>query len=66
MKLVDDVKDIWRWWSMRLMGLALAWPMVWGQLPQDAKNMIPAWVEPWVPASLILAAMIARPIKQPK
>lgn len=64
MKLVDNAKDFWRWWSMRFMGLAVAWPMIWAQLPADAKAMIPESFEVWIPTSLIIAAMIARPVKQ--
>lgn len=64
MNLVDDAKDFWRWWSMRLMALAGSWPLIWAQLPDDAKNMIPDVWEMWIPTTLILAAMIARPIQQ--
>jgi hypothetical protein len=64
MKLVEDAKDWWRWWSMRFMGMAVAFPMIWAQLPADAKAMIPEAVEPYIPMALVLAAMISRPIQQ--
>lgn len=66
MKLVDDWKDFWRWHSTQFMAAAAAFPAIWLQMPQDAKDMIPEAVEPWIPTALIVAAMLGRLRAQPK
>lgn len=66
MKTVDDAKDWWRWYSMRFMAAAAAFPVIWAQIPPDAKALIPESVEPWIPVALIIAAMLGRVIDQPK
>lgn len=60
MKLVDDWKDAWRWHSTQLMTLAVSFPLIWEQLPADAKALIPVTWEPWIPTVLIIAAMLGR------
>lgn len=60
MKLVPDWKDAWKWWSVRFMALAAAWPVLWMQMPPDAKTLIPATWEPWIPVTLICAGLVGR------
>jgi hypothetical protein len=74
-ELVEDARDWWRWWSMRLMAAGLfllsllewfpdaAWA-VWGRMPDDMKAMIPASVATKIPMFLFAAAMVARLIQQ--
>lgn len=60
MKLVPDWREVWRWHSTRLMTLAALFPVIWAQLPPDAKAMIPATWEPWIPTVLLIAAILGR------
>lgn len=38
MKLVDDWKSAWRWFSMHALVLAGVIPTVWAELPPDLKT----------------------------
>jgi hypothetical protein len=40
MKLIDDVRQWWRFWSVRLGLVGLALPQVWVQLPQDQREAV--------------------------
>lgn len=64
MKLVDDVQDAWRWISMQLLFVILAFPAIWAELPPDVKAMVPPAWEPWIPSLLAAAAMIGRVVDQ--
>jgi uncharacterized protein YecE (DUF72 family) len=45
MKLVDDARSAWRWFSVQAMVLAGAVQMIWLQLPPDLKASVPdAWI----------------------
>ncbi len=75
MKLVDDWRRGWRWWSVKLnlignallVGL-LAFPSiaqdVWASLPPDLKAMMPQRIAYFLPLSIFIAATIARLIQQ--
>ena len=65
MKLVPDWKSAWKWHSTQLMVAVAALPVVWVNLPEDAKAMIPAGAEPWIPTALAVAAIIGRLRAQP-
>lgn len=73
--LVQDWRNCWRFWSIRLtlLGSALlsaffAFPdamlQVWAMLPQDVKEYMPAEWAKWIPVFLILAGSLARVVKQ--
>lgn len=42
MKLVDNWKDAWKWFSMHALVLAGTIPAVWAEFPDDLKTHIPA------------------------
>lgn len=63
MKLLDDVKNAPKWWSMRLMAIAALVEV----LPQAVpywSGIIPGDVEKYLTAVLITLAMVARVVKQ--
>lgn len=64
MKLVDDVRDAWRWFSMWALSVVVAFPAVWEQIPPDAKALVPPEWQPWIPSLLALAGMIGRVVDQ--
>lgn len=63
MKLVENAKDFWKWGSMHLMFLSGAFQTAWMTLPEDAKDMLPDWMGPWIAVALIAAGMMVRPVK---
>jgi hypothetical protein len=73
--LVDDARNWWRWWSMRLnaLGLAiLAWVQidpvsvlyVWAMMPEEVKAILPPRFLVFVGLGLFALSMIARVVKQ--
>lgn len=75
MKLIDNYKDAWKLWSIRmgllgttLMGFLLAYPEAaldaWNMLPQDMKDTLPDQFVPFVGMVIFMLSMFARVIKQ--
>lgn len=76
MKLIDDWRDAWRLWSVRLVAvgallqaLAMASPdtllVAWNALPSDLRIVLPEGAEGYISLGLYLAAIVARVLKQP-
>ena len=74
--LVDDVRDWWRWWSVRLLALALALQTLqlaspdalvafWHAVPPSLRGMLPTWLDDLITVVLMFGALIARHWKQP-
>ena len=61
--LVDDVKDAWKWWSVRANVIALALPVAWAALPYDFQQAIPGGIVTAMAAASFLA-LIGRTVKQ--
>lgn len=66
MKLVDDIQDAWRWFSMWALTVVVAFPAIWAEIPEDAKVLVPAEWQPWIPSLLAIAGMIGRVVDQKK
>lgn len=75
--LVEDWRDWWRWWSMRLFAAGSAVVTyfvanpdtafsVWYNLPEELKDSIPPHYLPLVGVVLLAAGMVARMLDQPK
>lgn len=76
-ELIEDWRNFWRFWSVRLgvMGSAItavliAFPDValsaWAMLPADLKAAIPERYMPLIGVGIFVASLIARAIKQSK
>lgn len=65
MRLVDDWKHAWKWFSTQSMILSTAITATWATLPDDMKMSLPAWVVPTVVSFLLLAGVGGRLIDQP-
>jgi hypothetical protein len=74
-RLVDDWRNVWRWWSVRFnaLGLAiLAWvsidPVsvlyVWSLLPDDVRAILPPGFPLYIGIGLFALSMLARVVKQ--
>lgn len=77
MRLVDNWRGGWKWWSVRLnlIGNALLWSMlgwpdvareIWASLPDEIKMLLPTRTALWIPALIFVAGLIARYIQQGK
>lgn len=60
MRLVDDVRDAWKWGSTRVLVVIAAIPPVWAELPDDAKAYVPEEWRPFVFSVLALAGFLLR------
>lgn len=60
MKLVKNAGQAWKWHSTQIFVILGALPVVWMQLPDDAKAMIPEAATPYIPALLAFAGLVGR------
>lgn len=77
MKLIDEARQWWKLWSVRLNGIGLAlltWlaldPVallaVWNMMPADVRGRLPGSAAALIGAVLFGLSMIARLVRQPK
>jgi hypothetical protein len=66
MKLVDDAKSAWRWFSVQAMALALAIQGAWEVLPADMKAGIPPQYVTYITLLLLAMGIAGRLVKQDK
>ena len=64
MKLVDDAKQAWRWFSVWALGVLAALPLVWAELPPETHALIPDAVRPWIITAVALAGIAGRLVRQ--
>lgn len=64
MTFVPDIRQAWKWLSMRFMALALAAELAWQTMPPEALAVIPADWRGKITLGLVLAAMVGRLVKQ--
>ena len=77
LELIEDWRNFWRFWSVRLgiigsaiTGVLIAFPDValsaWAMMPADLKAAIPERYMPLIGVVVFVASLIARAIKQTK
>lgn len=77
LELIEDWRNFWRFWSVRLgivgsaiTGILIAFPDValsaWAMMPADLKSAIPERYMPLIGVVIFVASLIARAIKQTK
>ena len=77
LELIEDWRNFWRFWSVRLgiigsaiTGVLIAFPDValsaWAMMPADLKSAIPERYMPLIGVIIFIASLIARAIKQSK
>lgn len=66
MKLIQNWRDAWKWFSVQALAAIVALPFVWVNLPADAKSYLPDGAEPWVLVVLAAGGLIGRIIDQQK
>ena len=77
LELIEDWRNFWRFWSVRLgiigsaiTGVLIEFPDValsaWAMMPADLKSAIPEHYMPLIGVVIFVASLIARAIKQTK
>ena len=77
LQLIEDWRNFWRFWSVRLgivgsavTAVLIAFPDValsaWAMMPADLKAAIPERYMPLIGVGIFVASLIARAIKQTK
>ena len=77
LELIEDWRNFWRFWSVRLgilgsaiTGVLIVFPDValsaWAMMPGDLKAAIPERYMPLIGVGIFVASLIARAIKQTK
>ena len=77
LELIEDWRNFWRFWSVRLgivgsavTAVLIAFPDValsaWAMMPADLKSAIPEHYMPLIGVVIFVASLIARAIKQSK
>lgn len=66
MRLIDDWRQAWRWFSVQAGAVVVLLPVAWEALPDETKALIPdAWL-PWIVSAVGVAVVIGRLIPQGK
>lgn len=70
MKLVDDARKAWRWFSMWAMGVPAAFVATWLLIPDRLQNMILEQIPPkqlaWTLVVVLALGILGRLVKQGK
>ena len=64
MKLVDNAKTAWRWFSVQAMFVAAAIQGSWVFVPQDMRDSIPQNLLQWATVTLLALGVAGRLVKQ--
>jgi len=66
MRLVDEWKNAWRWFSLQAMALTAAIQAAWATIPDDLKQHFPARLVTVVSVGLLLLGIGGRLMRQRK
>lgn len=64
MKLVENWKDAWRWYSMQAMVASGAILGAWEVMPPDLKGALPDWIGTAAAATTLFLGAFGRIVKQ--
>ena len=60
MKMVEDWKSAWRWFSVQALTIIAAIPLVWPMIPPDVQAWLPEQYRPYVILALALGGIVGR------
>ncbi len=64
MKMVEDWKSAWRWFSVQALTIIAAIPLVWPMIPPDVQAWLPEQYRPYVILALALGGIVGRVVDQ--
>ena len=65
-KLVDDWKNFWKWWSVRITTVLAVIGPVWLSLPPELQDDLPVELLPYVSPVVLMSIVVARVLDQAK
>ncbi len=66
MRLVEDWKQAWRWFSVQALAAVALLPVVWPTLPKEVTDWVPAEWRPYIIVALAIGGIAGRLIDQKK
>lgn len=66
MKLVYDWRQAWKWLSMQIPAVNVAFLGTWAVLPSKFQDALPTWAVVAIAISLLVLGMVGRLIQQEK
>ena len=60
MKMVEGWKAAWKWHSAQALAALALLPLVWAELPDEVKVLIPVEYTPWALAAVAMGGLIGR------
>lgn len=64
MKLVEDAKKAWSWFSVQAMAIAITIQGTWELIPKDMRESIPTQYVSWLTMGLLAMGIVGRLVKQ--
>ena len=64
MKFIDNLPQLWKMWSVRIMAILAIVASVWAQIPDDVKALIPPQYLGYAVGFVSVCGIVARAIKQ--
>lgn len=66
MKLVENARQAWKWFSVQALAFLTLIPVVWMQLPPETQALVPDAWRPWIITAVALSGIVGRLVAQPK
>jgi di/tricarboxylate transporter len=64
MRLVENAAAAWRWASVQVLAVLAVLPIVWAEMPDEIRAMLPPEWHPWILSALAVGGIVGRLIKQ--
>jgi hypothetical protein len=66
MRLVENIREAWRWFSVQAFAIIIALPFVWPVLPADVRAWMPKEWEPYAFVIIAFCGLAGRLVDQKK
>lgn len=66
MKLVENARQAWKWFSVQALALLALIPQIWAELPPETHALFPLNALRWTITLVAVAGIIGRLVPQPK
>lgn len=64
MRLVEDARRAWRWFSVQALAILALIPVIWAELPPESQALLPEAWRPWALTLVAVAGIAGRLIRQ--
>lgn len=66
MRLVEDWRSAWKWFSVQALAIIALLPVVWPSLPPQVTGWVPETWRPWIVVLIAIGGIAGRLIDQKK